>query len=231
MVLVVALLAAGRAEVAAQYNEPRDYEPSVSRFLALGVGFRDFAPRPANPAPDSTVIRYNVPMPLLTFRQGPVDIQFGYTRYTLQGASREAIYAGTMVSTDLVLTGDRWNALVVPLAVAADYTKSEGTGPERETFNVGSIGIGAGLKYHVRTGSLDLFVRATGIIHYSFEGVSTGSGSSAALDAEAGILLFRIPVFDGLAAGYRFRTQTWTMSDDRLEYRAVTHGPYVGVIF
>jgi hypothetical protein len=70
-----------------------------------------------------------------------------------------------------------------------------------------------------------------GIAQYSFEGLGTGSGFSPALTGEAGALLPEALSFVSLAAGYRFRLQTWSMGETKFNYRSLSHGPYVGVVF
>lgn len=215
----------------AQYEEPREYVLSDARFLSAGAMYRDFAPTAGNTTPDSLVIKYTTWMPMLAFHQGPVELMFGYARYTMTGSSREAIYLGTTVTTDLVLAGSRSSALLVPICGAADYSKSESDGSERDNFNIASFGIGAGLKYRAVSPSLEFTVQALGVIHYSFEGLSTGSGSSSAVLGEVRLLTRHIQILEGLVFGYRYRYQRWTLSDARFNYQAVMHGPYLGVLF
>jgi hypothetical protein len=45
------------------------------------------------------------------------------------------------------------------------------------------------------------------------------------------VLVRSIRVLEGLALGYRFRFQTWAMSNSRFNYRALVHGPFVGLLF
>jgi hypothetical protein len=192
--------------------------------------YRDFAPTAGNTTPDSLAIAYGAWMPMLAFHQGPVELMFGYTRYTLKGSLREAIVFGTTFATDLVLAGSRSSALLVPVCAAADFSKSESDGAERDHFNIASVGVGAGLKYSAVSPWLEFSIQAQGIIHYSFEGLNTGSGSSSAVLGDVRLLSRHIPVFDGLVFGYRFRYQRWSLSDARLDYRTVNHGPYLGVL-
>jgi hypothetical protein len=215
----------------AQYDEPREYVLSDARFFSAGAMVRDFAPTAGNTTPDSLTIAYRTWMPMLAFHQGPVELMFGYARYTMTGSSREAIFLGTTVTTDLVLAGSRSGALLVPFCGAADYSKSESDGAERDNFNIASLGIGAGLKYRAVSPSLEFTVQALGIIHYSFEGLSTGSGSSTAVLGEVRLLSRHIQILEGLVFGYRYRYQRWALSDARFNYRAIMHGPYLGVLF
>lgn len=226
---VLAVFAAGIAT--AQYDEPREYVSSEARFFSAGAMYRDFSPSAGNPTPDSLAIRYKAWMPTLAFDQGPLEAIFGYTRYVMNGSSREAIFLGTTVSTELMVAGSRSSALLVPVCGAADYSKSESDGAERDNFNVASLGIGTGVKYRAQLPSLEFSIQALGIIHYSFEGFSTGSGSSTAVLGDARLLLRHVRLLDGLVCGYRFRYQRWSLSNAKSDYQTVSHGPYLGLLF
>lgn len=229
--VVVGLTAVVSGTIRAQYDEPRDYTPLEARYLAAGVVRADFAPRDDARAGDSLAIRFQSWMPVLSFHQGPVEILFGYTRYSLRRTTRTAVHFGTIVTADLPLSVTRSHAVAVPLCVAADYTKAESEGAERDHFNIASIGLGAGVLYRLTGSAVDLRLRALGIIHYSFEGLNTGNGSSSVLQADGSLLLRSLHIGDGLAVGYRFRLQNWSLSNARLNARHLTHGPYIGVLF
>lgn len=214
----------------AQYMEQRAYEPSAARYLAGGIFFREFTPRGSNTAPDSIAIRISRVMPFLMFRQGPVDITFGYATYNLRGASRATIFLGTTFATELPLTGGRGSALVAPLLLAADFTKAESAGSDRDHFNAASVGVGTGLKYRFAGEDMDASIAAMGVYHVSFQGYSVESGSSPAVLCEAAVILKRVPVFDGIAAGYRFRYQSWN-TGGFFDYATTNHGVFVGVLF
>jgi hypothetical protein len=156
---------------------------------------------------------------------------FGYTTYTLRGQNRSTIFFGASVFQEFILSGRRSSALVMPITLSADFTKAEGVGVERENFNIASVGVGAGLKYRYNSESLDFSIQVGEIVHYSFEGLSTGNGFSAATVADALVLLPGALVFDGVVLGYRFRLQTWGMNREQFNYRSVTHGPFLGVMF
>ena len=216
----------------AQYLEPsRSYAPSDARYLSAGIFERDFRPRGTNNAPESLAVSYTRVMPLVGFRQGPVDFLFGYTTYDLNGAARSAIYFGVTFTGDYILSGNRDRALVLPFLVDADFTKSESAGTLHDNFDVGSIGVGTGLKYRSNGESVDFSVMAAAIIHYSFDGYSLQTGSSPAAVAEAVALLPDVGILNGLALGYRFRFQAWTLGNGRYDYRTVNNGVFVGVMF
>lgn len=215
----------------AQYYEPRGYQPADARYLAAGFLLSDFQPRSSNPLADSGAIAYSRVMPTLAFRQGPVEAMFGYARYTLQGERREAIIFSALFTNDIPLTGERDGGLLGSLMLATDFTKAEAAGPQRGSFNIVSIGIGGGVKYRSYDRSADFSVSAGGIAHFSFEGLSTGSGFSGAIVSSVSLILPQVPIFEGLALGYRFRHQMWSMSEKRFNYRGVFHGPQVGILF
>jgi hypothetical protein len=227
---LAALCAMGHSQAHGQYYEEREYKPTEVRYIYLGALRYDFAPRSSNSAPDSMKISYNKLMPMIGFRQGPVDLFAGYTKFEQRGNSNAAIFFGTVVSTEFPISRGRGSTLVIPVMIAADYTKAESGGPQREDFNVASFGLGAGLKYHLSTESVDFSVHAEELVQYATEGFNVGSGFSAATTADATLILREI-VLNGLAVGYRFRYQTWSMSDTQFNYRAISHGPYLGVLF
>jgi len=214
----------------AQYETPREYSLQEARYLSAGAMARDFAPRSGYTGGDSLAIAFSSWMPMLGYHQGMIDVQFGYTRYSLKGQTRTAIFFGTTLSNELPLVRDRPAALVVPIVLSLDYTKAESPGTERDHFNVASIGLGAGLKVRLMSPGTEFSAHAVGIYHFSFEGFNPGNGSSLALVGEASLILRTIHIADGIVVGYRFRHQTWNLSDGRLNYRVTTHGPYLGVL-
>lgn len=218
------------APVSAQYYE-RPYEDASNRFLHAGFFQREFEPRSGNSLPDSLRISYSRIMPTIGFRQGLVDITFGYTRFSLRGEDKTSVFAGVTIGNEFPLTFSRTHALLLPLMISSDYTRSDNTGPERENFNFGSVGIGAGLKYRYRQPQFEFSVHAAEAVHWSFEGFSTGSGFSAATLGEV-LFVFRDAILlDGITLGYRFRYQTWNMNHAKFDYRSLSHGAFVGVMF
>lgn len=214
----------------AQYEMPREYAPLEARYISAGAMIRDFAPRSGYTGGDSLAIAYNTWMPVVGYHQGLVDVQLGYTRYTLKGVTCSAVFFGVTGSNDLPLVHDTPASLVVPILLSVDYTKSESAGTGRKHFIVGSLGLGTGLKARLVSPGMEFTAHATAAYHYSFEGFDTGNGSSLAVAAEATLLLRTVHIGDGIVLGYRFRHQTWTLADGRLNYRATTHGPYIGVL-
>ncbi len=231
ILFIIGLTCAAASIVSAQYYDDREYEPSATRFINIGFMQRDFRPRPSNPNPDSLAIRYDRAMPMIGLRQGNVDISFGYSSYTLNGRSRSTIFFGASFANEFPVTGRARTGLSIPLVLSADYTKAESAGPSRQNFNIASGGIGAGLKFRHRASNLDFWIQAVEIAHFSTEGFGAGYGFSAATVGEAIVLVRGALVFDGVAFGYRFRFQTWSLSDSRFDYRSFSHGPFIGVLF
>ncbi len=218
--------------VRAQYEEEGDrYAPSTARFGYAGVQFIDFAPRPGNPAADSLIINFKRLMPVIGFRQGTTDIQFGYTRYDQHGTSRPMIYIAAAVALDFPLTGPGKSMLVLPLLLSVDFTRAEASGEQRDDFNVGSLGIGTGLRYRLRGEGMEFNVAATAGAQISFEGFSGSGGSSVLVLGTALLHLYDVPVGDGIVVGYQFRYQSWSMSRAVENYRSLFHGPFLGVMF
>jgi hypothetical protein len=216
--------------VSAQYYESQEYSRSDARFVTVGAVWRQFRPRPSNSLPDSLASRFDRVMPMIGFRQGPVQVYFGYTTFMEQEQSREAIVLGTEVSTDFPLFGAGF-PIVLPLMIAADYSKVEAAGLQRDNFNIGSIGIGVGLKFRSVGPSVEFWIQGFHLFQLSFEGIAAGTGSSQATIGEATLLLPRVPIADGIVLTYRIRLQTWSMKNDRFDYRSFYHGPSVGIMF
>jgi hypothetical protein len=228
---VVCALILPFSRLSAQYYEQREYAPSEARYVGVGVLDCDFTPLDSNPIPDSLAIRYHRLMPVISFQQGSAELFFGYTRYTLSGESKAAIVFGGRYGAEIPIVGGRPSTLLFPLQLAADFTKAEGVGSTKEDFNIASLGIGMGLRYKYASRSLEFSLGVVELVQYSSAGIGISSGFSAATLGDAILLLRDVAVFDGLVIGYRFRLQTWSMSEDRFNYRSVSHGPYLGVMF
>jgi hypothetical protein len=214
-----------------QYYDSKEISRPEGRYLSLGVLRREFSPRPNNSLPDSATSRFGALMPMLAFRQGPVEIYLGYARFEERGSNHSAVVFGTQIANDFILGGPRAGGLVLPLMIAADYTKVDASGPQRDDFNIATLGIGAGLKFRAVTPEMEFWIQGVQVFHVAFQGIAAGTGSSLATVAEAGVMLPRVPIGEGLVLSYRFRLQTWSLSDDRFNYRSLYHGPSVGILF
>ncbi len=214
----------------AQYYE-RSYEPEGDRLIYAGYALKDFTPRRTNSLPDSQAISMNKFIPTIGFRQGMVDFSIGYNTFTLRGASKSVLTANATIANEFPVSFSRTNALLIPIMLSSDYTKVENTGGDRENFNIGSVGIGAGVKYRYRSQQFDFSLLAAEAAHWSLEGFSTGSGFSAATIGEALFTFRDVLSLDGIALGYRVRYQTWNMSNAKFDYRSFAHGAFLGVMF
>ncbi len=170
-------------------------------------------------------------MPAIGFRQGLVDLTFGYTRFTLRGDSKTAIFAAVTIANELPLAFGREHSLLLPFQISSDYTRADNTGGDKENFSIGSVGIGAGLKYRYRQPSFEFSIHAVEAAHWALEGFSTGSGFSAATMGEASFTFRDAVVLDGVMLGYRFRYQTWNMSNAKFNYNSLSHGAFLGILF
>lgn len=215
---------------AGQYEEPSEVAPPDWRYLWAGAAFRTFEPLSSNTAPADAQIAYDQVMATLGLRQGPADLSIGYTSFTQGGESHESIIVNLLYSFPFPLTGPGPTSLILPVMLGADYTKAEAAGPERNTFNIASVGVGTGLEVQHRTRGMNLSVRAGALAHYSTEAYNFTGGFSAAVVGEAVLLFPRLGILDGLAVGYRVRYQTWSMSNEIFDYETFAHGPFVGVM-
>ncbi len=220
------------ARAPAQYDEAEEFGPLSDRSIEAGLVQHDFRPQGTNPTSDSLRIRFQSLMPILAFHQGPLDLSFGYAGYTLHGMGRSSVFVAATFAREAPIAGGRGGGrLLLPLLVSLQYTKAEALGTDLDNFNVASLGIGGGLKYRQSGDLMEFSVEGDVIAHYSFEGYSTTSGFSAAGIANVRVVLRSIHVLRGIVLGYRFRYQTWSMSDSRFNYRSLFHGPGIGVLF
>jgi hypothetical protein len=215
----------------AQYVESDDAMPEAPRFLSAGAFWWAFDPRQSNPEGDSIGIRMNQVAPALSYRDGSFDLLFAYTTYSADGGSHPAILFGARLGQDLVLSRSPSGGLAVPVSILGDYTTVEGSGPERETFNVGTVGIGAGLKYRWSGRSVQAWVEGGAVASFAFEAYSLRNGFSSLVFGEAAVLLRKVGPFGGLAIVYRLRLQNWSMSESQFNYRSFMHGPSIGLLF
>lgn len=225
------MLWAGGSRCEAQYyDEPSTLAAWSERFLHAGIEFRQFTPLSSNSSPESLTVSYNRAMICGGFRQGSVDILVGGGTYPLRGSSQATLYVQTTIAVEIPLAGKSSTRLSLPLMIAADFTKADVPGPEKNTFNVGSVGLGGGLALRHRSRTVEVIVRVSGAAQYCLDGFSLEGGWSPAVFGDAAVLLPRTLVLDGIVVGYRVRWQSWLMSNDMHDYRAFGHGPYLGVM-
>jgi hypothetical protein len=216
----------------AQYYDPREeVSAAEGRFAYGGAMWRDFSPRSTNTMPESTAFRFTKVMPVIGFRAGLIDFLFGYTTASSGNRSHTAIYFGATIAGEFVASGGRQGALLIQPMLAADFTKVGSGGAQRDDFNVATLGLGMGLEYRISSREVLFSAKAGILAHLAIEGYSTGNGFSPAVTAESTVCFRDVGPFDGVAVGYRFRLQTWSMNNAALDYRSVFHGPTLGVMF
>jgi len=214
-----------------QYYEAREYTRPEGRYLSAGILREEFVPRPGNSLSDSAAYRFAGIMPMLAYRQGPVELYLGYSRFDERGTSHSAVVFGTQITNDILVSGSRVAALVLPLMIAADYTRVTSGNLQRDDFNLATIGLGAGVKFRLVTPGVEFWIQGVQIFHVAFQGLAAGTGSSLATVGETGVFLPGVPIGEGLVLSYRLRLQTWSLNDDRLNYRSFYHGPSIGILF
>jgi hypothetical protein len=231
LVVATALVSAVTGSARAQYIVPEEGLPPSPRFLAAGPVWWSFSPLGSNTLPDSSAIRFDRVAPLLSYRDGLLEIMVAYTRYQHGTESSPAIYFGGKVGQEIGLSATRTSALTFPISLLAEFTKVEASGPSRQTFNVGAVGLGGGLKYRLSSRTMQFWIEGGGTAAFAFDAYSMSSGFCGGAYGEAAILFGNVGPFEGIALTYRFRLLSWSMTDHAQNYRAVVHGPTVGVVF
>jgi hypothetical protein len=217
--------------VYSQYYETREYRRPEGRYLSVGILREEFAPRQNNSLADSAASRFTAFMPMVAFRQGQTEVYLGYTRFDERGGSRTAVVFGMQMGHEIPLGGAQSQGLVLPLVIAADYMKVESSALQRDDFNIASIGLGAGLKYHSVAPGAEFWIQGAEVFHFAFQGLAAGTGSSLATMGEAVLFLPRVGIGEGIVLAYRVRLQTWALNDARYDYRSLYHGPSLGILF
>lgn len=220
---VVCVVCSGGAH--AQYDDPRLEPPAPARYAGLTIGQRQFSPQGAG------IIDFRSLVIGLVLHQEPLDVQFGYASYSLDNGDRTSLSLATVIGFDFPLKGPGRSGVFLPVMVTGDYTKAEVSGLQRDNFNVGSIGLGTGVKVRLAGEQWELEMRTGIAAQYSFEGFGVGTGFSPLLLGDATALIRSFPVLDGLAAGYRFRWQRWDMRTSAFDQRCLEHTVFLGVLF
>jgi hypothetical protein len=229
--MMIAGMLCGVTSLRAQYIEPEEGLPRDPRGVSAGVLLWDFAPRSSNPLADSSALAFLRGAFAAAYSDGFLDLLFAYASYSDNAGSHPAIFVGARVSQSLALAGQPRSTLSLAISLQGDYTKVDAGGPSRSTFNAGTIGLGVALRYQTGTRSFQFWVEAGGAAAFAFEAYSTGTGFSPIGLAGAGIQIASGGPFAGLTFAYRFRYQAWSMSNAAYDYRSVSHGPSVGILF
>ncbi|HLP17513.1 MAG TPA: hypothetical protein VK470_14715 [Bacteroidota bacterium] len=208
----------------------REYDLIGFRSLGAGAAVNLFEPRSDNALPDSMAIKFSSPTFFLEYRQMNIRLAVAYNHYSLRdaGKSSYAIYADG--STDVPVAVKRSGGLFLPIFLATNYVRAEGLGNSSGIFDVGSIGIGTGLKYRFLSERFGLQISGGALIHYATVGFSIENGTSTAWRGEVQFLLPEL-LWNGVTIGYRIDEQQWRMSEAKYNYKRLQHGAFVGLLF
>lgn len=207
----------------------------MSEYRALGLSYhaQQFSPASGNPLPDSARIRFSSPMPMAEFRQSDGRLAIGYQTYKdIRGASREAFTVSAATTSDLPLfpsakSKGNW---FIPFTVRAGYMRAQSPDAVLEDFDVGTLGLGGGMKFKQYTRDLGFEIFAVASLGYASEGLSTDYGTEYSVSGEATLILPYL-VLEGVLVGYRYEFQEWNMNNNGLDYRRIHHGAVIGILF
>lgn len=202
----------------------------LSEYRSIGVGYhaQKFSGSSSNSLPDSNRIQFSTGLPVIELRQNNGRLAVGYQTYTdIKGSQREAFSVFGENHNDIALTGGKGDmgSILIPIVVSAAYLRAESPVQAIGNFDVGSLGLGSGIKYRYFDRSFGIQAFAIGSLSYASEGFSTDYGSQTSLAAEIQL------IFSGLVTGYRFESQRWNMSSNILDYQRWYHGAFIGVVF
>ncbi|MDE3058367.1 MAG: hypothetical protein KGJ59_10470 [Bacteroidota bacterium] len=205
----------------------------LSDFRSIGIGAaaHRFEAAASNSLPDSLRIHFSAAAGIIEYRDLNTHIAFSYTPYTINGTSQAALSLSAESSYDIPLSrGRESQRFFFPIVISANYVEASGSSHLTQNFNIGSFGIGAGLKYRYVGDSFGAQVFGAGSILISSQGFSVETGTSTAALAEASLLLPGI-IGEGVIVGYRFEIQSWRLSSAVYNYRREFQGPFVGIFF
>lgn len=202
-------------------------------YRSIGVNFsaQEFSPRSSNRLADSSRIRFASHLPFIEYRQLGLRLAAGYQEYSVGGKSHSSLSVYAESSNDFSLTGKaEKNGFFIPVLISANYVNAEAVTALTKDFEVGSLGIGTGIKYRYFSRSLGIQISGTGAFHYSSEGFSVEYGSSLSYAGEV-VATFPNLFLGGALIGYRYQFQNWNMSDASFDYQRFYHGPFIGIMF
>ncbi len=214
----------------AQLGEQRE---ESTRAVEAGFLINRFQPRSDNTVPDSLQANFTQAIPVIGYRDGNLLIYLGYFSFNARSVPTTELNLVAKFSFDIRLTGKgRTNALLLPITITTDYLRVEGANQIRgDRFDVGSGGIGVGLKWVFGVDRARFSVEYSRLITYSTVSFSTSIGFSHIDFAEATIALDDILGDFGLIFGYRYRDQSWLMDNKKYNYFGSWHGAMIGMMF
>lgn len=212
------------------------YEYAVlSEFRTLGFSYnlQNFKARPSNQSADTARIQFSTALPFVEFRQNTGRLAIGFQTYTTNiGAKKESfsVYGETVNDFPLSVSRDMEPLWFIPVMISANYVRAEAPLKSLEDFDIGSFGIGTGIKFKHFTRSYGILAGVTGSIYYASEGFSTDYGSQTSMCGEVQLILPGV-IYQGIQFVYRFESQQWNMNNNLLDYQRQYHGLFVGLLF
>jgi hypothetical protein len=201
------------------------------RSVGAGYSFHEFSSSSSNTLPDSARVKITSGFPTLEYRQLGLRIAIGYCSYTVAKKNKSSFSVYAESGNDFAVTGRaERNGLFIPLLVSASYVQAPGGISGYKDFDVGSLGLGTGVKFRYFARSFGFQISGTAAIHYATEGFSTEYGSSLSYAGEAQFIFPEI-FLSGITAGYRYQFQNWNMSNSDLNYQRMYHGLFIGFLF
>ncbi len=208
----------------------------LSDFRSIGIGAaaHRFEAAAGNSLPDSLRIHFSSTAGIIEYRDLTTHIAFSYTPYTINGTSQTALSLSAESAYDIPLSQSRpdfsGQRLFLPIVISTNYVKASGSSHFTKDFNIGSLGIGAGIKYRYIGDSFGLQIFGVGCILVSSQGFSAETGTSTSVIAEASLMLPEV-IGNGIIVGYHFETQSWSLSNAAYNYRRQFQGPFIGIFF
>ncbi len=205
---------------------------NILDYRSLGVNYsmQEFSPRNSNSLPDSFKISFKTHLPFVEYRELGLRVGVGYQQYVFSGKTRSSFSVYAESGNDIAVSGKaERNGFFLPVVVSANYVNAEAAGGTK-SFEVGSLGIGTGVKYRYFSKTIGFQIYGTAALHYSSEGFSIEYGSSVSYSGEAQLIFPNI-FLDGVLLGYRYQFQEWNMSNSSINYERFYHGPYIGIMF
>lgn len=206
---------------------------SITDFRSLGgsFNFQNFSPIHIPTVPDSARIRFTTNLPSIEYRELNTRVAIGYQEYVLGGRTLSSFSVYMESANDFSITGkEQQSGIFIPIKLSANYVKAENPFSGVKNFDVGSLGIGGGVKYRFLTRTIGFQVYAVGAIHFSNVGFGVEYGSQSSFTGEVQLIIPDV-LYDGILVGYRYESQRWNMNDDVLDYKRYYHGPFVGIFF
>lgn len=206
---------------------------SITDYRSLGASYnaQEFFPSRSNTLHDSLRIRFSSSLPSIEYREINARVAIGYQEYSHAGKSLSSFSVYVESGNDFPLTGrEQKNGIFIPIKLSANYVKSESGQRGQRNFDIGSLGVGTGIKYRFITREFGVQASATGTMHFSNVGFGTEYGSQTALTGEIQIIIPDI-FLEGMIIGYRYDKQQWNMNDSSLDYERYYHGPFIGIFF